>query len=636
MYDWHLRINRRMQGLVGCWLCLLGAFALAQTEVEYSLTLTSDWCLVALRSEESWNLTWEVLEGHASNPQVVATGKYLYVSKPPYDIRRVVIKVHARLYGLRSNSWVWYLLEKGDIGSVALEVRSPSTQRRIALFTNALDIPDNPNNAATFYAEDDAHRFGVARKTVQYRLTTNSDWSRLALRGGQWFSNVQWQVIQGAQAPNLAISATSTELRISKRPYDTTPVEVLFTATLNGLVYGETVRYEILKGSLGQTTVRVYGAAGPTGARTEIARQQNTRSGGATNPLPFEARALAHAEWEDIVGAFFYPWYGNANDYPNQWRHWKGWGRPGDPSYAPPCTWAAHFMPDFASGFVPALELYSSNSPEVFRWQTQLMARAGIELGIVSWWGRDGGLNADGGYSDRVFNRIIHEWMPQPGMPPIKWAAYLEGGDHIFRDRNLIYDSIRYIVSRYGNSPHYARLYGAPLIFVYKVRPDEIAEFYAAVEQLWREGIIVYLNGDPPIFSSSLFAQRTFQAWHRYDPAVRTTDTNIPGVMQSRCVSPGFWVYYEPQPRLARSEWDYHSAVQGWTSIDARSNPTTDHYVQFLLITTWNEYNEGTQIEPAHRILKPCPSCCYQDGGSYGFFYVDSTANAVSRFKIRP
>jgi len=527
------------------------------------------------------------------------------------------------LYGLRSGSWVWYLLWKGDIGSVSLDIRIPPSESRIALLTNSQNIDNNPNNDQTFYVEDDAHLYGVARKTVQYRIWTNSDWTHLVLTGGQWFSNVQWRVLQGANAPGLTISATTTALRIHKQGYDTTPVEVLFTATLNGLVYGEAVIYESRKGSLGQTRIQVYGVPGPTGKRTEIAREINNRSGTATNPYPFTVWAREHAEWEDIVGAFFYPWYGNAYDNP-PWSHWNEGG------YSPPCSWASHFLPDILPGYYPPSELYSSNSFETFRWQTQLMAQAGIELGIVSWWGMENGPNADYGYSDRVFRRIINDWMNRPGMPPIKWTVYLEAIPGFVRRSDLIYQSIRYIVTNYGNSPHFVRLYGAPLLFVYAISDNEVNEFAMALQQLWQEGIIVYLNGHPPDYTSSE-ALRAFQAWHYYEPAHRETHAVIPGAAQSRSVSPGFWKYNET-PRLQRDAGGYQTAIQRWADISSRHSHTTDPYVQFLLIETWNEYNEGTQIEPAHAVSSG-PGC-YTDLGSYGRLYVDITNQTVRQFKM--
>jgi hypothetical protein len=630
--------------LLGLFLTLAGiGRALAQSEIVYYVTLTSDWTTITLRSEETWNvISYEILEGQTSNPRVVYSNKGINISKAPYDTTRVVVKIYARLNGLRAraNSWVWYLIEKGDIGEVILDVRVPwrvprYMELQIARFTNALNIPDNFSNGLTCYADDDAHLTGIATCTVQYRIWTNSDWTHLVLTGGQRFSNVRWTILQGADAPGLTISFTQDTLAIHKRQYDTTPVEVLFTADLQGLVYGEAVAYESRKGALGQTRIQVYGVPGPTGKRAEIAREVNSIGSGATNPYPFAVRALEHAEWQDIVGAFFYTWYGDASQ---GWRHWNEGG------HSPPCTWAANYLPDiYPDRYDPAAELYSSTSPTVFRWQVEMMVRAGIELGLATWWG----INS---YTDRVFNTLLNHLVFQPCMPRIQWTVYLEPWG-TRRTREEIYSALKYIVLRYGNSPYFARLYGAPLIFVYSVKRDEIDEFYAAVHQLWQEGIIVYLNVDsphvqpgpgdrsilasPPLhsFPNAIFA---FQACNIYDPIWRTIQATGGGSLtHSRSVSPGFWKYDE-SPRLDRDADMYQAAWDMFADISSRHSSTSDQYVQFLLITTWNEIHEGTQIEPAHQIIHDHSRGCFPDAGSYGTAYVDITANAVAQFKRGP
>ena len=283
------------------------------------------------------------------------------------------------------------------------------------------------------------------------------------------------------------------------------------------------------------------------------------------------------------------------------------------------------------------------------------MTRAGIELIIATWWGIDGsGETVDNGNTDRVFNKIINEWMFQPCMPRVRWSVHVDrfmGGDNL-RRRDNIYRALKHIVLNYGNSPYFARLYGAPLIFVYSVKRDEIPEFYEAVRRLWQEGIIVYLNVDsphvqpgpddargiifnPPLpnFPEAIFA---FQACHIYDPVYYTIQATGGGSLtHSRSVSPGFWHYRDTSARLLRDPVKYQEAWDRFADITSRHSSTSDQYVQFLLITTWNEYNEGTQIEPAHRVILN-DADCFSDAGSYGTTYVDITANAVAQFKRGP
>lgn len=69
---------------------------------------------------------------------------------------------------------------------------------------------------------------------------------------------------------------------------------------------------------------------------------------------------------------FFYPWYGSpARD--GSYQHW------GQDGHAPPF--------DIASSFYPARGLYSSSDPSVLRAQMGEIATAGIDEVVVSWWG---------------------------------------------------------------------------------------------------------------------------------------------------------------------------------------------------------------------------------------------------------
>jgi hypothetical protein len=73
------------------------------------------------------------------------------------------------------------------------------------------------------------------------------------------------------------------------------------------------------------------------------------------------------------VGIFFYPWYGT----PARDGGYEHWGQRG---LAPP--------DEIASNFFPARGIYSSSDPTVLRSQVRDIAAAGVGTVIVSWWGR--------------------------------------------------------------------------------------------------------------------------------------------------------------------------------------------------------------------------------------------------------
>jgi len=70
------------------------------------------------------------------------------------------------------------------------------------------------------------------------------------------------------------------------------------------------------------------------------------------------------------VSIFYYPWYGN----PARDSGWEHWLMPGSPT-------------DVASNFYPVRGLYSSSSEPVVRAQMREIAAAGVQEVVSSWWG---------------------------------------------------------------------------------------------------------------------------------------------------------------------------------------------------------------------------------------------------------
>jgi hypothetical protein len=73
------------------------------------------------------------------------------------------------------------------------------------------------------------------------------------------------------------------------------------------------------------------------------------------------------------------------------------------------------------------------------------------------------------------------------------------------------------------------------------------------------------------------------QAWHQYAPASYQKHIDS----DSFTVSPGYWLATEDQPRLVRDLNQWNSAIQAMVASKA----------DFQLITSFNEWGEGTAIE---------------------------------------
>lgn len=301
---------------------------------------------------------------------------------------------------------------------------------------------------------------------------------------------------------------------------------------------------------------------------------------------------------DNIVVAFFYPWYGN----PNLTGTWFHWGNVAD-GYLPPSSWTANYLPSYPdSTWDPATQLYDSNDPDALRWQDRAMARAGIDIASASWWGI-------GGHTDTAFAEAIRI------SKSVQWCIYYELDSIGDPTPQQIYDDLAYVIDTYGPTRNYAKIDGKWLIMVYAVGGSAAADRWRQAKALLlADGYEVYLNGGAGIAQPSNMPD-PWDAIHYYSPVPHQTLTSAPpGGDDSASVSPGFWLIGE-DPRSDRSLGEYTSA---WDSI------TADHEMsRFMLVETWNEWHEGTQIEPGQEIIPDTQNGFSPAGYDYGYDFVD-------------
>ena len=296
------------------------------------------------------------------------------------------------------------------------------------------------------------------------------------------------------------------------------------------------------------------------------------------------------------VCTFFYPWYGGQD---NPYRHWS------DSNHNPPSTWSANYLPDpRPESFDPANELYSSDNDEIILWEIDAMKRAGIRVAISSWWGV-------GDYTDQAFSEIITVMSrPENPYPGLKWAIYYEGEGYGNPSVDNICADLSYIDNNYGSSPYYFKIDGKIVVFVYGDASDG-----AAYAQRWDNvrsrlgNVYVVLK----VFGGYLNYASCADSWHQYAPD-KDYEAQAP---YSAFVSPGFWKYDEGFQRLPRNLSEFESAVQ----------TLMNSGYKFLLIQTWNEWHEGTQIEPGQLINHDDSSPPFTEAeNSYGYDYIDILA----------
>ena len=306
------------------------------------------------------------------------------------------------------------------------------------------------------------------------------------------------------------------------------------------------------------------------------------------------------------VGVFFYPWYG----------HWYHWGGPANSSFSPPLNWTSHYIPEvIPDAYIPDIELYESNDSRVILWQLYEMRLAHVSYGISSWWGR-------GRYEDRVFEMLLNlTESPISPHPRMKWCIIYEPEGYADPSEEKIEADISYILQKYGWRPSYLKVNGRPVIFVYSDYNDgvEYAEKWHNVEKHFNNSVFFVLKVFPGYREYSEYAD----SWFQYAPALRI-EFQKP---YSGFVSPGFWKLWKGDypPVLKRDPADFKRALKELVN----SN------VQIKTIQTWNEWHEGTQIEPGQKVVSIGGR--YYPLESYGSLYVDMLADVVpSPYQYEP
>lgn len=313
-----------------------------------------------------------------------------------------------------------------------------------------------------------------------------------------------------------------------------------------------------------------------------------------SSSVAFQPTAPYHA-------TFYYMWYKTAA-VDGSWSYWQDHGN------VPPKKWFSKYLPDSKpTVFDPATELYSANSYDNFKWQAAKLAEAKQEVAIASWWG-------PGTKEDLAFKNIIGDFMARTDnpYPNLRWAMYYE--DEGFSDPavSLIVSDLNHIKANFATSPYMLKIQGKPVVFVYADTGDSTGtmaqRWYEANQQLGNEFYIVL-----KVYSGYATSPYQPSAWHQYAPATRY-GIHSP---HSAYASPGFWLDDGvATERLVRDPVAFETAVQQMRAAN----------VAWKLVQTWNEWGEGTSVEPGTSVKLNTTTGAEEpdpNGPAFGNLYID-------------
>jgi hypothetical protein len=265
--------------------------------------------------------------------------------------------------------------------------------------------------------------------------------------------------------------------------------------------------------------------------------------------------ALAPASGAVMRGAFYYPWY--------------------------PETWTVNGS---HVSYHPQLGYYKSSDASVVDRHIQLLNYANVDVAIASWFGP--GSHSESTRIPLLLGRTV---------PPVKWSLYYEcegnpthgsscqsGGPN--PSVAAIKNDLAY-ASAYASSPSFMRVNGKPLIFVWSAGDAacEVASRWKQAAPNWY--VVLKLSSgykDCPVQPDG---------WHQYAPSSATQRH----AGYSFSISPGFQRADGTGNVLPR---DVNRFQQGVKDMVASGEP-------WQLVTTFNEWGEGTAVEPAEEWKSP-------------------------------
>ena len=293
-------------------------------------------------------------------------------------------------------------------------------------------------------------------------------------------------------------------------------------------------------------------APGATATRTTApgATATSASAPSATAPSPSTPTSTPGSGFQPgfpIRAIFYYPWFPEA------------WNQQG---YNP------------FTNYTPSLGFYDSSTASVIQSHISAMTYGNINAAILSWWGQ-------GSRSDQRVATILAV-TPGSSNPRFRWTIYYENeslGDPTIAQ---IQNDLGYLQSHYAANASFLRVNGKFVVFVYADGADGCGmadRWVSANNNLGHPAYIVL-----KVFSGYHSCASQPDSWHQYSPAVATDEQSG----YSYAISPGFWKKGEAA-RLARNLSTWNSNVR---SMAASGDP-------WQLITTMNEWGEGTSVESA-------------------------------------
>ncbi len=327
-------------------------------------------------------------------------------------------------------------------------------------------------------------------------------------------------------------------------------------------------------------------------------------AGGSPLNSPVVAMAARPKPGPVTSAAFYYPWYGGPDDNP-AWFHWS------DHGHQPPA--------DIAANFFPSRGPYRSSDSEVVDQHMTDLAAAGVDTVVISWWGL-------GSYEDARLGAVV----ALARAHGIRAAVHIE--PYPGRTVDSVQRDVLTLAHRFGIYEFWIYASDGPPADDWKALTDRLPDF-----TFWAHGHSAS-NGVRGLFAAYA-ARAGFDGVYTYDPLGYTpaelgtfcARARARGLACSPSVNPGY---------------DGRRGVPDDTVRERRAGDRFDEFwvgaygagADVISITSYNEWHEGTQIEPARAGVcansDPAAYCYRSYDGAYGRSGADAEGAYLTRTRF--
>ena len=349
------------------------------------------------------------------------------------------------------------------------------------------------------------------------------------------------------------------------------------------------------------------------------------------------------------IGVYYYPWHGS--NFHNR-QYLRG---------------------DLQPPQLPALGEYDDTDPAVIAQHLQWSREANVNLWVASWWGP----------KSREDSTLLNVILPHEDLPGTRVALFYETTSRIKKSANYsttnVYSDVAYMAKAYFHDPNYMRIDGRPVLFVYLTRVlsrvGKLGDTTALMRQAAMEngGHDLYIMGDQ-VFNEAPEDGNTYEPFGSLDGVTnydiygnlrrpdgyagieRLTDLanrNKEWRDQTRAhgdcafvpgVAPGYNDRSVRDGNTALSRKLDEDEPEGSlfrVSLEMALDLTEESTGKMLMITSWNEWHEDTQIEPVvgrgQQTDNPWNLTCYSETcdkaltyDAYGMLYLDILRDVTS------